>query len=235
MISVPMWLTDEHPCSYLDDRQAKSIVVHADFPLDTHVYSQLVNQGFRRSGDQVYRPHCPNCQACVATRLPVQEFQADRSQKRCLKRNAKTKVVIKPARFDSQHFDLYLRYQASRHDNTDADKITPNDYMQFFGSHWCETLFVEFSLENKLMAIAVVDVLKQGLSAVYTFYDPDLTSYSPGVFAVLWQIEQAALHDLDYVYLGFWIKNCRKMRYKSQFQPLFGFIDQNWQAIPNHH
>lgn len=235
MISVPLWLTAEHSCSYLDDKFARSAVVDPDFAIDTALYSNLIEQGFRRSGDQVYRPYCLHCQACVPSRIPVAEFIPHRKQNRCLKRNAHTKVTIKPPSFDPRHFDLYKRYQASRHDKGDVSKISQTEYMQFLGSNWCHTWFVELSIPDKLIAVAVVDVLTNALSAVYTFFDPEFSDFSPGVFAVLWQIEQAKRLKLDYVYLGFWIKECRKMNYKNQYQPLQGLINQQWQPILDHH
>lgn len=235
MISVPLWLTAEHACSYLDDRFAQSAVIDPDFPLDTLLYSRLIEQGFRRSGNQVYKPYCHGCMACVPTRIPVAEFLPDRKQKRCMKRNAQTQVRIKPAEFDPRHFDLYRRYQAMRHDKGEANSVSPQEYMQFLGSSWCDTWFVEFSIADKLAAVAVVDVLDHALSAVYTFFEPEFANYSPGVFAVLWQIEQAGQLNLDYLYLGFWIKDCRKMSYKNQYQPLFGLLDQQWQPIFDHH
>jgi len=231
MISVPLCLTAEHPCSYLDDRLSQSAVVHPDFPLDDVIYTQLIAQGFRRSGDQVYKPHCQGCQACVPTRVPAKSFKPDRKQRRCLRRNENTEVVVKPAEFNERHFDLYRQYQLARHDKTSENKINREDYLHFLSSSWCDTWFVEFLIEGQLAAVAVVDALENALSAVYTFFDPAFDAFSPGVFAVLWQIDAAQKLGLDYVYLGFWIKDCRKMRYKIQYQPLEGLIDQQWQPI----
>lgn len=231
MISVPLWMTAEHACSYLDAKLARSAVVDPNFTLDPQLYSRLIEQGFRRSGDQVYKPYCAGCEDCVPTRIPVADFLPDRKQKRCSRRNVQTGVTIKPAAFDPRHFDLYQRYQAARHGKGDTVSITPDDYMHFLGSGWCDTWFVEFSIAGNLAAVAVVDVLDDALSAVYTFFAPEFADYSPGVFAVLWQIEQARKLDLDYVYLGFWIKDCRKMNYKIQYQPLEGLIGQRWQPI----
>ncbi len=231
MISIPLWLTQENRCSYFDDRLSQSAVVHPGFAMDTALYSELIAQGFRRSGDQVYKPYCNACQACVPTRIPVNAFKANRKQKRCLNRNVQTLASITPARFDPKHFALYQRYQAARHQKDTADAISENDYIQFLSSHWCDTWFVEFTVADALMAVAVVDVLNNALSAVYTFFDPAFNEHSPGVYAVLWQIEQAKLQQLDYVYLGFWIEDCRKMRYKIQYQPLEGLIGQEWQIL----
>lgn len=231
MISVPLWLTREHTCSYFNDRLSQSAVVHPDFEMNSALYSQLIAQGFRRSGDQVYKPHCDTCQACIPSRIPVAAFQANRQQKRCLKRNTGTVATIKPAGFDPGQFALYQRYQAARHDKEDAAPISEQDYIQFLGSRWCNTWFVEFTIEQHLMAVAVVDVLQNALSAVYTFFDPDFDKYSPGTYAVLWQVEQAKQRGMEFVYLGFWIKDCRKMRYKIQYQPLEGLTGQQWQTI----
>ncbi|MDD2739854.1 MAG: arginyltransferase [Methylomonas lenta] len=231
MISLPLWLTAENACSYLDGRLSQSAVVHPDFDMDTSLYAQLLEQGFRRSGSQVYKPYCNNCQACVPTRLPVAVFQPNRKQRRCSQRNKHTQVVIKTAEFNERHFDLYRRYQIARHDKTQATEISREDYLHFLGSTWCDTWFVEFLIEGQLAAVAIVDVLENALSAVYTFFDPAFNDYSPGVFAVLWQIETARQHQLEHVYLGFWIADCRKMSYKTQYQPLEGLIAGKWQNI----
>lgn len=233
MISVPLWLAAEHACSYLDRQIAQSLVVDTDFALNPSLYSALVAQGFRRSGDMVYKPHCQYCQACIASRVKVTDFKPSRQQKRCVKHNMHTQVNIKPAVFDEAHFALYRQYQAARH-TLEGASISRAEYMQFLASSWCNTWFVEFVIDNQLAAIAVVDVLDDGLSAVYTFFDSAFSAHSPGVFAVLWQIEMAKQLELDYVYLGFWIQDCQKMNYKNQYQPLSGLINQQWQVITNH-
>ncbi len=229
--SIPLYLSAEAACSYLEGQTSRVIMPGDDFALDSDIYSHLINQGFRRSGNQVYKPYCQSCCACIPTRLPVQQFQANRQQKRCLQRNAATRTVIRPAVFDIRHFELYHRYLAARHQPDSPNESSPETFMAFFDSDWCDTWFVEFYIGGRLAAVAVVDALDQGLSAVYTFFDPEFADYSPGVYAVLWQIETARELQLDYVYLGFWIKECRKMSYKNQYQPLYGLIAENWQAI----
>ncbi len=233
MSSLPLWLSPAHACSYLDDRQSRSGYVHPSVDIDTPLYSQLITLGFRRSGDHAYKPYCEGCQACVPTRLPVAAFEPDRRQKRCLKRNAQTRVLIKDADFDPRHFNLYQSYLSARHDKPGEEPTTAEDYIKFLGSSWCETQFVEFLIDGQLAAVAVVDVVADGLSAVYTFFDPDFSDYSPGMYAVLWQIEAAEKMGLKYLYLGYWIKDCRKMRYKIDYQPLLGLIDGQWQAVSN--
>jgi arginyl-tRNA--protein-N-Asp/Glu arginylyltransferase len=230
-ISIPLFLTQEYDCSYLDGEQAQSAFVHPTFQLTTPVYSQLIEQGFRRSGNQVYVPKCLQCSACIPARLAVNEFKTNRNQKRCLKKNSQTQVIVKPPVFERQHYDMYIRYQNMRHGDGSMAHSSPDEYLAFLGSSWCDTRFVEFSINNELAGIAVVDYLDNALSAVYTFFDPELSSYSLGVYAVLWQIEQAKRQQLEYLYLGFWIKNCKKMSYKSEYQPLQLFINNCWTEL----
>lgn len=231
MISIPMFLSQEHPCSYLDDLTAQAVFVHPSFTLTTAIYSRLIEQGFRRSGDQVYRPHCAQCSACCPVRIPITTFQPSRNQRRCLQKNKTTQADIKPAVFKKKHYEMYLRYQQQRHHEGSMTDSSPEDYMNFLHCDWSDTLFVEFSIDRELAAVAIVDRLDNALSAVYTFFDPKFSSFSPGVFSVLWQIRQAQLWKLDYLYLGFWIEECRKMSYKTQYQPVQGYIEGHWQSV----
>ena len=220
MISIPLYLTPAHECSYLDEQSAQSVYIHPSYTLTSDLYAQLIEQGFRRSGDQVYRPHCSQCSACIPVRLAVEAFKPNRRQKRCLNKNNHLIVKIKSAVFEWSHYELYLRYQMSRHKGGGMANISPEEYMEFLGSSWCDTLFVEFFIDNDLVAVAVVDQFDNALSAVYTFFDPKFSSLSLGVYAVLWQIEYAHKQQKKYLYLGYWIKACQKMSYKSDYQPL---------------
>jgi arginine-tRNA-protein transferase len=231
VISLPIWLTKETTCNYLEDRLSQSAVVHPDFGMDTELYASLLANGYRRSGDQVYKPYCTDCQACISTRIPVNDFKPNRKQRRCMQKNQHTQVVIKTAEFNERHFDLYRRYQIARHQKPQDEDISRDDFLHFLSSRWSETWFVEFLIEGRLAAVAVVDQLYNALSAVYTYFDPHFDDYSPGVFAVLWQVEEARRRNLEYVYLGFWIADCRKMTYKIQYQPLEGLIADKWQLI----
>ena len=228
MMSIPLFLTQEHPCSYLESERAQSVFVHPAYPATTSIYAQLIEQGFRRSGDEIYAPHCPHCSACIPARLPVEKFKPSRSQKRCLKKNINTQTIVKPAAFEQAHYDMYLRYQAIRHGDGSMAHASPNDYLAFLGSSWCDTRFVEFSINNELAGIAVIDQFEQAWSAVYTFFEPKFSNYRLGVYAVLWQIEQANLQQKDFLYLGFWIKACKKMAYKTNYQPIQLLIDNQW-------
>lgn len=232
MISIPLVVVPDHPCGYLSGQLARSAFVHPQFGLDNRLYARLIAQGFRRSGDEVYRPHCLECNACIPARIAVDTFRPDRSQRRCLQQNAALSIAIKPPRFDSAHYDLYLRYQQHRHPDGDMSRSDPEQYLRFLSSSWCDTRFVEFSLNDRLLAVAVVDFLDHALSAVYTFFDPHANSHGLGTYAVLWQWQHARKLGLEYLYLGYWIDACDKMRYKKRFRPLYGFIDQHWQQIP---
>ena len=228
MMSIPLFLSQEHACSYLEDEQAQSVFVHPSCPVTTAIYGQLIEQGFRRSGDDVYAPHCPHCAACIPVRLPVEKFKPSRSQKRCLIRNIDTQVVVKPAVFEPAHYELYLRYQAIRHGDGAMADSSPDDYLGFLGSSWCDTRFVEFFINNELAAVAVVDQFEQAWSAVYTFFDPKFAAASLGVYAVLWQIEQARRQQKEFLYLGYWINACLNMAYNSDYHPIQLLIVHQW-------
>ncbi|MFI3196995.1 MAG: arginyltransferase [Methylococcaceae bacterium] len=228
MTSIPLFLSQEHPCGYLDDEKAQSLFVHPGYPVTSSIYAQLIAQGFRRSGDEIYTPHCPHCSSCISVRLPVNKFKPSRSQKRCLSKNTSTQVIVKPAVFEQAHYDMYLRYQAIRHSDSSMATASPDEYLNFLGSSWCNTRFVEFSINNELAGVAVIDQFEQAWSAVYTFFEPKFKDYSLGVYAVLWQIEQAVLQQKEFLYLGFWIQACKKMAYKSDYQPLQLLIDKQW-------
>ncbi len=231
MISIPLFLTEQQPCGYLDKKNAQSVFVHPSFSLDTSIYSQLIEQGYRRNGNEVYTPHCPTCSECIPTRLAVNQFKANRNQKRCIKKNQNTRIIVKPAKFEQAHYEMYLRYQNHKHGLGGMADSTEADYINFLSSSWCNTLFVEFSIGQELAAVAIVDLLDNALSAVYTFYEPQFSQYSLGNYAVLWQQNHALEMELEFIYMGFWIKNCRKMSYKNQYRPLQGFIENEWKNL----
>lgn len=231
MKPLPLFLTEDHPCSYLDGQWARSVFIHPSQPMSTTLYAQLIEQGFRRSGDEVYKPHCRHCQACIPARLEVAAFKPDRSQKRCRGKNRALEVQVKPPVFEQAHYDLYLRYQNARHEGGDMAQSSPEEYLGFLGSSWCDTKFVEFSHDGQLAALAVVDQLGAAWSAVYTFFDPALPASSLGTYAVLWQLEQAKQAGVKFLYLGFWIEACRKMAYKSQYRPMQGLLGGEWVEI----
>ncbi len=248
-LSVP------HPCNYLDGPTAQFLVavpggpkaldphseeaeekVSVDIqPMDISSYSALVEMGFRRSGHHVYAPRCPDCEACRAVRIPVEQFKPDRSQRRCIKANADLELHIREAAFDEEHFELYCRYQAHRHSGDVMDNRDPERYRDFLvdGLGRCE--FIEFresaARGGRLLAVAITDVLDYGLSAVYTFFEPEERRRGLGSFAVLSQIEQCRLRGLPHLYLGYWIGDCPKMSYKRRFKPLEHLNNGRWEDL----
>lgn len=223
-----VYSTYPHKCGYLSNQLATTAFVDPTLPKNNLLYDKLCQEGFRRSGEHIYRPNCHDCQACISVRLPVQQFTPRRSQRRVWQKNQDLTVFATTPIFEPEHFNLYCRYLATRHKNGGMDNPTPNGYMQFLTSTWSHTIFHEFRLEEQLLAIAVVDYLENGLSAVYTFFDPEYSVRSLGVYAILWQIETAKRLNLNWVYLGYWIKSCQKMDYKMEYQPLEYFSNGTW-------
>ncbi len=209
-----------HPCSYLSGRNTVNLFTDPDAPMNPAIYSRLADFGFRRSGSHTYRPHCPQCQACIPLRIPVHTFQPNRTQRRTLKTNQAVQAIPQPAAFNEEHFALYRHYMTSRHPGGGMDDPNPERYMDFLNSPWSETLFVEFRHRNQLMAVSILDVLARGLSAVYTFFDPAFAAHSPGRHSVLWAIDEARRRGLDSLYLGYWIAASAKMQYKQEYRPL---------------
>lgn len=218
-------------CSYLPDRDSVSVFVDPAAKMTAHRYSHLVNYGFRRSGEYVYRPQCPTCNACVPTRIPVAGFKPDRSQRRNLKANTDLSVAVRSAIFRKEHFALYQRYLGQRHAGGQMDNPTPESYSNFLIGSWMDTLFIEFRLDGQLLAIAVSDLVDNGLSAVYTFFEPDFEKRGLGNFAICWQIQEAQRRGLEYLYLGYWIKENEKMSYKTRFKPIEGVVDGEWRLL----
>jgi len=229
---VQFYLTAVYPCSYLPDREARSQVATPAHLITTDVYAKLIQAGFRRSGQFTYRPQCVGCQACVPARVRVENFYPNRSQKRCLRRNQNLQAIILPLTFVEEHYALYREYQRMRHSGGGMDQDNADQYSQFLLASHVDSFLVEFRVEEKLVMVSVVDKVKDGLSAVYTFFDPEEEKRSPGVFNVLWLIEQARQLGLPHVYLGYWIAKSRKMSYKLQYQPLEGLIEGRWQILP---
>lgn len=227
------YATPPHQCSYLSDQEAITLFADPRFPKSNALYAALSQRGFRRSGEHLYQPHCPQCSACVPIRVPVADFRPRRQQRRTWKQNQDLGVSIKPADFESEHFELYRRYIATRHAGGGMDNPTPDNYMNFLTASWSDTMFLEFRLEGTLLAVAVSDRLPDALSAVYTFFDPDSAGRSLGRYAILYQIALAQETERHWLYLGYWIDACRKMRYKTEYQPLEYFRNGEWLRQPD--
>ena len=230
---LKFYRTHEHDCSYLPDRQAMTLFADPEANLNNPLYSQLTHLGFRRSGEFIYRPHCQHCQACIPVRLQIDHFKPSRSQKRIIKKNRDLQVRIQTPRFEPAYFTLYQRYIAARHADGDMYPATEAQFQSFLlsrANQMAATQVAEFYLADQLVAMAFFDTIDDGLSAIYTFFEPDMAERSLGSFAILWQIEHCLSLDLPYLYLGFWIASCDKMKYKNQFQPLEYLIAQQWQT-----
>ena len=228
---MDFYQTPIHPCGYLPNRYSINIFADPNTEISTRTYSWLIDHGFRRNGSHLYRPHCPDCKACIATRVAVNQFTPSRSQKRTLKRNQDLEVQVVKKKFIQEHFDLYKQYLEDRHNESPMASSTQQDYEEFILGSWSETAFMEFRFEKKLICVAVYDTLPQGLSAAYTYFDATYQNRSLGTLAILKLIEQAQSQNLEYVYLGYWIKECKKMSYKTNFAPTQGLINKQWQVI----
>ena len=228
---MDFYQTPVHPCGYLPNRYSINIFADPNTEISTRTYSWLIDHGFRRNGSHLYRPQCPSCKSCIPTRVKVNDFKLSRSQLRTLKRNQDLSMQIIEKQFIQEHFDLYLKYLQDRHDESPMASSSHQDYEEFILGTWSETKFMQFRLDSKLLCVAVFDCLPQGLSAAYTYFDTAFQNRSLGTLAILKLIEQAKSQQLDYVYLGYWIKECQKMNYKKNFTPMEGFIDKTWQLI----
>lgn len=229
--ALQFYSTAEYPCSYLPGRQARSEVAAPAHLIDATRYSRLVEQGFRRSGLFTYRPHCRSCQACLPLRVDVAHFRPDRSQRRCWRRHQDLTVRVLPLRWRADHFALYQQYQTARHAGAGMDDDTEKQYRQFLLASGVASRLIEFRApDGSVKMVALVDMLDNGLSAVYTFFDPEARG-SLGTFGVLWQIHQCRELGLPWLYLGYWIRESRKMVYKSRFQPAQILMDGQWQAL----
>ena len=228
---IQFYLTAHYDCSYLEGRRARSQVATPTHLIDPLAYSALIRAGFRRSGQFTYRPNCEQCRDCVPVRVRVADFVPNRSQRRCLRRNQGLGARFLPLDFREEHYALYRDYLATRHAGGGMDRDGPEQYTQFLLSSNVDSVMVEFRDDDALAMVAVVDQVEDGLSAVYTFFDPAREADSLGVYGILWQIELARRLELPYLYLGYWIADSRKMAYKKGYPPLEGLIEGEWQAM----
>ena len=225
--------TGDHVCGYFPERIARDLVIDPRDPRLPQAYPVALGWGFRRSGGIVYRPHCHGCHACTAVRIPVAGFRPDRSQRRCLARNADVVARVLPAVRRDEHIALYQRYLRARHPGGGMDDHGAAEFDQFLVGSWSDGRFLELreAESHRLLAVAVADLVPDALSAVYTFYDPDESARGLGTLAILKQLEWAARDARSHLYLGYWIAGHDKMDYKRRFAPLEGFDGRQWKRL----
>jgi arginyl-tRNA--protein-N-Asp/Glu arginylyltransferase len=228
---IRLFATHPHECSYLPEEEATTVFIDPTHEVDSQLYSSLSDRGFRRSGKHLYRPHCKSCKACLAARVPVNDFQRNRKQQRCWNRNADLLVSSGLSIDTDEHYALYAKYIEQRHADGDMYPPSREQYSSFLSREWGVTEYLEFRQQGRLVAVAVTDRMENGYSAIYTFFDPEQPRRSLGVYAVLWQIELTRQLGLASVYLGYWIKRCHKMSYKTQYRPLELLMGNRWMRI----
>ena len=223
--------TGEHNCSYLSGEMANTLFLDPEAEITQHRMELLNQNGFRRSGKHLYRPDCKDCDACISVRVPVDQFNWKRRFRRILKKNHDLRISYSQAEFNSEHYALFEKYINSRHADGDMYPTSEDKYRDFLTQGYSHSRILEFHDQDCLIGCCLLDELLSGLSAVYTWFDPDESGRSIGTYAILQLLLLCQRINRPHLYLGYWIKNCRKMDYKSDFMPLEGFINQQWRSF----
>ena len=226
--SVKFFLTEDESCSYLPEEKASLLVVDRTEKISLFEYSQLSRSGFRRSGKTIYRPQCKSCDQCIPIRIPVENFIPKRRHRRIFSRNSHVSVSKVNPFFSVEHFSLYSRYINNRHHSDDMDPSSIKQYREFLVEGRKETSFYEYREDDVLLAVSVTDSLNDGISAIYNFYEPTLSSRALGIFMILSLIRETRKQNKRFLYIGYWIKECKKMSYKNQFKPLEKLVNRKW-------
>jgi arginyl-tRNA--protein-N-Asp/Glu arginylyltransferase len=225
------FLTPPHPCSYLEDRTARTLFLDPRETVNPTIYGSLTHAGFRRSGSHLYRPYCEGCGACVPVRVPVADFRWSRRFRRIRRTNEGVTATMREAIFSDRYYDLYANYINARHADGDMHPPNVDQFRSFLLSSWSNSAFLVLEEHGKLIAVAVTDRVPDGLSAIYTFFDPALSKRSIGVLAVLAQIQHCVSLGIPYLYLGYWVRESAKMRYKTDYRPIELLVRNRWSRL----
>lgn len=223
-------VTGEFDCNYLPENKERLLIAVDERFKAPNNYAWLMQEGFRRSGDQVYRPHCINCQACHSIRLPLSDVQLSKSQKRLLKKNKEFSIKVSNS-LKHEYYPLYERYVNTLHSDGSMYPANEEQYKSFIENPISKQLFLEVWHGEKLISVAVTDILIDSLSAVYTFYDPDYRKHGLGIYSILQQIAYGQKLNAKFLYLGYQIDDCQKMNYKTKFHPHHRLIKNQWLII----
>jgi arginine-tRNA-protein transferase len=226
------YTTAPMPCPYLAGRTERKVVTELTGSESEALHDRLSRAGFRRSHNIAYSPVCPGCQACIPIRIACERFQPDRTQRRVARDNAGLTAYEASAKATAEQFTLFQRYQQVRHNDGDMASMGFYDYRAMIEDTPITTSVVEFRVpDGRLVAACLMDRLSDGLSAVYSFYDPDMERRSLGTYAVLWLVQQALRQSLPFVYLGYWVPQSRKMAYKARFRPSEILTGGHWREL----
>lgn len=227
-MEIKLYQSIDSPCNYLEGLESSSLIVDPDLPITQELTTAMSQMGYRRSGNMLYKPQCEDCNACQSSRIRLKDFKLSKSQKRILNKAKHLTFSIREADFNESDFSLYKKYIELRHSDGDMYPPDRQQYESFLCKNFGFNFFLEIKLEDQTIAINQFDSLSDGLSAVYTFFDPDYDYLSLGVISVLQLISISKQVGYPYLYLGYYIQNCSKMNYKSKYQPLELFINGNW-------
>lgn len=231
------YMTATAPCPYLPGQTERKVFANLPFSDGAWVNDELTQAGFRRSQNIAYRPACETCDACVSVRIPVADFAMGRSWRKVLARNAGLTRDIVEAEATTEQFDLLRRYLAARHPEGGMADMGWLDYVAMVEDTAVRTHLIEYRLPSldggpgDLVGVVLTDLLSDGLSMVYSFYDPAMERFSPGVFAILDHLRQARAVGLPYVYLGYWVRGSAKMDYKARFRPMEALGRSGWEPL----
>lgn len=228
---VRLFQTLPHACGYYPERTAQNLVIDPAAPNLDQLYGPALEHGFRRAGGHLYFPQCGACRACTPCRIDVAHFTPDRSQRRCMRRNADLTLTECQPGYNTERHALYEKYLRGRHPGGGMDEADASDFRRFLTAPWSPTIFLEMRQGERLLALAVTDLTLHGVSAVYTFYDPAEDARGLGSFAILSQVELAMRRGLPWLYLGFWIEGHPKMDYKRRFRPLQLRTAAGWETL----